>query len=43
MSNFKQLCGMDTRTTLNKHPKLILTQWRTIEQIKQHFEVPIVL
>lgn len=30
---------MDVKFILSKHPKIILTPWKTIRQIKKHFEV----
>ncbi|VVC45080.1 Hypothetical protein CINCED_3A022223 [Cinara cedri] len=38
INNFKYLCGMDVKLLLNKHPKIILGSWKTIEQIKNHIE-----
>ncbi|XP_022183216.1 transcription termination factor 5, mitochondrial isoform X1 [Myzus persicae] len=38
LNNFKNLCGMDVKFILSKHPKIILTPWKTIRQIKKHFE-----
>lgn len=42
LNKFKFLCGMDTKLTLNKHPKIIISSWKTIEQISKHFSVFIV-
>jgi len=39
LNNFKYLCGMETKKVLSKHPKIILTSWKTIEQIRKHFMV----
>lgn len=39
MNNFKCLCGMDIKIVVNKHPKIVLSSWKTIEQIKNHVEV----
>lgn len=39
LDNFENLCGMDTKFILSKHPKIILTPWKTIAQIRKHFEV----
>lgn len=39
LDNFQNLCGMDAKLILSKHPKIILTPWKTIRQIKKHFEV----
>lgn len=30
---------MDARILLKKHPKVLLTPWKTIQQIQKHFEV----
>lgn len=30
---------MDTKFILSKHPKIIITPWKTIGQIRKHFEV----
>jgi len=30
---------MDVKLILSKHPKIILTPWKTIGQIRKHFEV----
>ncbi|XP_016660868.1 transcription termination factor 5, mitochondrial isoform X2 [Acyrthosiphon pisum] len=38
LDNFQNLCGMDLKLILSKHPKIILTPWKTIGQIKKHFE-----
>lgn len=39
LSNFKHLGGMDTITFLTKHPKVIITPWKTIFEIQKKFEV----
>ncbi|CAI6377570.1 unnamed protein product [Macrosiphum euphorbiae] len=38
LDNFQNLCGMDVKLILSKHPKIILTPWKTIGQIRKHFE-----
>ncbi|XP_025192303.1 transcription termination factor 5, mitochondrial [Melanaphis sacchari] len=38
LDNFKTLCGMDVKSILSKHPKIIITPWNTIGQIRKHFE-----
>ncbi|XP_026821443.1 transcription termination factor 5, mitochondrial isoform X2 [Rhopalosiphum maidis] len=38
LDNFKNLCGTDVKSILSKHPKIILTPWNTIGQIRKHFE-----
>lgn len=39
LNNLDSICGMETRSLLRKHPKIILTRWETIELIQKHFEV----
>lgn len=39
LDNLNSICGMDVKQILLKHPKIILTPWKTIQQIQKHFEV----
>lgn len=41
LNRFKYLCGIETKIVLNKHPKIILSSWKTIEKIRNHFMVHI--
>ncbi|XP_050426159.1 transcription termination factor 5, mitochondrial-like [Adelges cooleyi] len=36
--NFKELCGMDIKTVLTKHPKIILTPYESIQEIQKHLK-----
>ncbi|XP_050426161.1 transcription termination factor 5, mitochondrial-like [Adelges cooleyi] len=36
--NFKKLCGMDIKTVLTKHPKIILTPCESIREIQKHLK-----
>ncbi|XP_025407538.1 transcription termination factor 5, mitochondrial isoform X2 [Sipha flava] len=38
LENYNQLCGIDIKTVLSKHPKIILTPWKSIGEIKKHFK-----